>query len=157
MSAGPEYNHVHYLARKRLKDRCERCSATDRLQAALRPDADEEHLRVDPVSRCAYSTDPADYMTLCQPCHRRMDLVEGRTHCKHRHAYTPENTTVLRNGARRCLACHRAQETERLQDPDARARKNAADREYRRRVPMTAEQKARKIELQRVRRARERS
>lgn len=148
--AGPEYNRVHYLARKLLKESCERCPATTRLQAALRPDAPEDNLRMDDISRCAYSVDPADYLTLCQPCHRRMDLVEGRTHCKHQHAYTPENTAIRRDGSRRCPACHRAQETERLQDPDARARKNAADRGRR----LTPEQKARKLELQRVRRAR---
>lgn len=157
MSAGPEYNHVHHLARKLLKESCERCPATTRLQAALRPDADEDHLRVDPVSRCAYSVDPADYMTLCQPCHRVMDLVEGRPQCANGHDYTPGNTSVLRNGARRCLTCHREQEAARRTDPDIRARKNATDREYRRRNPMTPEQKERKLELQRIRRARGRS
>lgn len=153
MSAGPEYNRVHHLARKLLKDRCARCSATDRLQAALRPDADEEHLRVDPVSRCAYSVDPADYMTLCLPCHRRLDLVEGRTHCRNRHPYTPENTSVKRDGSRRCLTCHREQEADRMADPEYRERKRAANRG---RV-LTPEQKERKLELQRIRRARGRS
>jgi hypothetical protein len=155
--AGPEYNRVHHLARKLLLDACVRCSATKRLQAALNPEAPVEHLHKDPVSGCMYSMDPADYLTICQPCHRVMDLVEGRPYCSNGHTYTPENTGSATGNARRCLTCHREQETVRRADPGVRARKSAADRDYRRRNPMTAEQKERKLELQRVRRARERT
>lgn len=155
MAAGPEYNRVHHLARKLLLDACARCGATERRQAALNPEAPAENLHKDPVSGCMYSTDPADYLTLCQPCHRIVDLVEGRPRCSNGHEYTPGNTGSAPGNARRCLTCHREQEAARLADPEARARKNAVDRDYRRRVPMTDAQKERKLELQRVRRARE--
>lgn len=32
-----------------------------------------------------------------------------QTHCRHGHEYTPENTMLRKNGARRCRACHREQ------------------------------------------------
>lgn len=157
MSAGPEYNRVHHLARKLLLGACIRCRATERLQAALSPGAPVGNLRKDPVSGCMYSMDPADYMTLCQPCHRIMDLVEGRTHCSNGHEYTPENTGAAPGNARRCLACHRDEEAKRLSDPEARARKQAADREYRRRNPITPEQHVRRMEMQRAHRARKKA
>lgn len=100
-----------------------------------------------------YSTDLADYMTLCQPCHRVMDLVEGRPQCTNGHNYIPENTGIKKDGSRNCRRCSRERMAERLKDPEIRARKNAADREYWRRNPMTPDQRARKTELQRVRRA----
>lgn len=44
----------------------------------------------------------------CAVCAReRYQPKPPRTHCKHGHEYTPENTSILPNGARRCLTCHR--------------------------------------------------
>jgi hypothetical protein len=63
-----------------------------------------------------------------------------KTHCKHGHEFSPENTFMLRRPNRRkdermCRECHRR-----------RGRK-----------PLTPEQTARKLELQRIRRARKRN
>jgi hypothetical protein len=67
------YESVHRMARTRLRKACERCGATTRLEAALRPTAPQSNLRLDEARRCWYSVSPADYGTLCVPCHRRMD------------------------------------------------------------------------------------
>jgi hypothetical protein len=40
---------------------------------ALNPAALKENLRLDPQRNCRYSIDPADYITLCNRCHYRMD------------------------------------------------------------------------------------
>lgn len=148
------YNAAHHQARKHKADECERCGSSERLEVALRPDADPDHLEINESTGCRYSHHTDDYMTLCRPCHMHMDLVEGRTHCARGHEWTPENTSTL-HGKRRCLTCHREDEAARLADPEVRARKNAQDRTYRKLHPMTAEQKARKLELQRIRRARQ--
>lgn len=147
-----EYANIHHAARKAIAAACEQCEAKP-VQAALRHDVDPDRLRVDPDTGCAYSIEAADYHALCIPCHRRLDLVEGRPYCASGHEYTPENTSIRTDGARRCLTCHRDQERARTNDPEVRARKNARDREYRQTNPMTETQKARKLELQRQRRA----
>jgi hypothetical protein len=149
------YNRVHYAARKMIAgSACEQCGASGVvIQAALRPGIEQAKLHAEPRTGCLYSDDPADYHPLCIPCHRHLDMIESRPACVNGHEFTPENTSIRRDGSRRCLTCHREQEQERKSDPAARARKNAADREYHRAHPMTAEQKARKVELQRIRRA----
>lgn len=147
---GKDYNRVHYRARKNLDDRCSRCGDTERLQAALRADIPAARLLTDPDHGCLFSEDVADYFTLCLACHKHMDGVELRTHCRSGHAYTPENTSVRPDGSRRCLACHREQEAVRLSDPEARRRKQELDRQ--RRKPLTKQQRARKSALQRFRR-----
>lgn len=147
---GNDYNRVHHHARKNLDSACTRCGGTDRLQAALRPDAPAAHLLTDPDHGCLFSEDPADYFTLCLACHRHLDGVELRTHCRAGHAYTAENTSTRPDGSRRCLTCHREQEAARLSDPAARERKREADRQ--RRKPLTKEQRERKTQLQRLRR-----
>jgi hypothetical protein len=151
------YGQIHFMARKALGDSCERCDATERLQAALRLDAAPEQLRTDPASGCAYSINVRDYWTLCQPCHRRLDLVEARPTCTRGHEYTPDNTYVRSDGTRRCRRCQREGEAARLADPAKRETKRERDRERRALTPLTAEQKARKLELQRRRRAAARS
>ena len=61
---------------------------------------------------------------LCHPCHRRADgsldalarhaeAVRARTHCPNGHPFDEANTRIERSGrypARRCRACHRAQQ-----------------------------------------------
>lgn len=41
---------------------------------------------------------------LCIPCHK---LAHRKTHCKHGHEYTPENTYTRKNGTRYCAECAR--------------------------------------------------
>lgn len=152
-----EYNRIHYMARKTIGAACEECGSTEAIQAALRHDAEPARLRIDATTGCAYSTDVTDYHALCVACHRRRDLVDGRPECSNGHEYTPENTSIRSDGSRRCLTCHREQESARNEAPSTRAAKNARDREYREANPMTKEQKDRKLELQRKRRAAARS
>lgn len=60
-------------------------------------------------------------VTLCvnpdhlEPVTHRENILRGvgiaatnaaKTHCKRGHAFTPENTKILTNGGRYCLACH---------------------------------------------------
>ena len=150
--SSPEYDRVHYAARKLLASACTRCGATDRLEAALNPETPAGRLHLDQTINCMYSNDPLDYVTLCKACHQHMDGVEQRTHCKNDHEYTPENTSIRPDGSRRCRTCHREQEAARLVDPEARERKRLADREYRKRKPITPEQHDRNMALQRLRR-----
>lgn len=35
------------------------------------------------------------------------DFNKSKTHCIHGHEYTPQNTGLKKDGARRCLECHR--------------------------------------------------
>lgn len=146
-----EYARAHYAARKCLRAICERCGAAGKLEAALRPDAPAERLALDPNIKCLFSAEPADYFTLCVPCHRTLDRVELRPKCRRGHAYTADNTSIKTDGSRRCLTCHRENEARRMADDEARARKNERDRL---RPPLSAEQKARKVALQRLRRQR---
>lgn len=84
----------------------------------------------------AYSTDVTRYKPMCHRCHRIYDK-QHITECPSGHEYTPGNT-LMDAGKRKCRTCVYAR-----------------NRERRRRFPMTAEQKARKLELQRIRRAKE--
>jgi len=56
-----------------------------------------------------YSVNVADYSPRCRHCHRMLDPHPHRekTHCKHGHEYTPENTYIRGDGWRRCVACVR--------------------------------------------------
>jgi hypothetical protein len=138
------YARAHYDARRTLHGPCAICGAAGKFEAALRPDAPAEHLLLDPAIRCLYSLNPADYFALCTPCHRRLDHVELRRTCRRGHEYTPDNTSLKTDGSRRCL-----------ERASARNAKNARDKLYRLRNPMTPEQKARKVALQRLRRQRQ--
>ena len=40
-------------------------------------------------------------------------MQRSKTHCKFGHAYDEANTSIKKNGARRCLACHRTREAAR--------------------------------------------
>lgn len=153
MPAGKEYMRAHYAARNAIDKTCEHCGANERLHAALRPDVPAEHIKIDPISKCSFSLYPLDYFALCIPCHRKLDWVELRTHCRHGHEYTPENTHVKSDGSRRCRTCHREQARLHNSQPEKRQIKNERDSTYRTAHPMTPEQKARKLELQRQRRA----
>lgn len=155
-SPSAAYARAHYAARKVIRAVCEQCGATGKVEAALRPATPAARLLLDPNINCLYSLDPADYFALCVPCHRKLDHVELRAKCSRGHDYTPDNTSVKTDGSRRCLTCHRENEARRLEDPDARAAKVERARYYRQRTPMTAEQKARKVALQRLRRLRDR-
>lgn len=81
-----------------------------------------------------YSAEPMDYIALCKPCHQRFDAP---TVCPQGHEKVGRNL-LIDEGKRKCRTCVYAR-----------------NRERRRTHPMTAEQKARKLELQRQRRARE--
>lgn len=81
-----------------------------------------------------FSTDPFDYQPMCRGCHRRYDK-EHIISCPKGHEYSPQNT-LLDGGKRKCRKCVYDRNT---------ARRAA--------TPMTPGQKARKAELQRVRRA----
>lgn len=148
-----EYGNVHFAARKAIAEACEACGSAGPLHAALRQETEPSKLLTDPATGCAYSTDVADYHALCIPCHRRLDLVEGRPRCPKGHEYAPENTLTRPDGSRRCRACNRNGARTRNEVPENRAVKNERDRQYRAAKPMTDAQKARKLELQRIRRA----
>jgi len=152
MSVSSEYSRVHYAARKIVGNICQRCGASGRVHAALRPNVDRTKILIDPLCGSAYTTDPADYYALCIPCHRKLDLVEGRPYCRHGHKFTPENT-LIKDGARHCRVCNRERARARVSTPEGHAAKSESDRRYRERHPITPEQRARKLELQRIRRA----
>lgn len=58
-----------------------------------------------------------------------------KSHCRHGHLYTPENTYTRPNGKRHCLTCRREQGREWLrrnyQKPEVKARFTRRTREYR--------------------------
>lgn len=145
-----EYNRVHYSARKNRSTHCERCCSDRNLDMALLP-AENHPLFRDPKTGCLYSTDSSAYVTLCRACHKKMDAVEGRPYCRHGHPYSANNTSVKPDGSRRCLTCHRQQEALRLLDPAALDAKRIRQRVNRK--PLTPQQHARKMELQRQRRS----
>lgn len=67
---------------------------------------------------------------VCTSEKRRKPPRPPRTHCLYGHEYTPVNTSVLRDGARRCLTCHReraaiykARDPERVREVNRRATK----------------------------------
>lgn len=84
-----------------------------------------------------YSDDPEDYIPLCKSCHRAFD--QPVTHCPKGHPYSGANL-IWDNNKRKCRTC---------------VYKRNAERQ--RANPLTPEQKARKLELQRIRRAKERA
>jgi len=92
-----------------------------------------EHERVDAQGR-RYSVNPDDYAPMCFRCHRLMDKA-SITHCPKGHEYADGNT-LIDAGKRKCKTCVY---------------------ERNRRRPLTPQQKARRIELQRERRARARA
>lgn len=148
-----EYNRIHYAARKVIGTSCVQCGSTGTIEAALVRSADPENLRVDRGTGSPYSIRTDDYRAMCVPCHRHYDFVEGRTSCSRGHEYTQENTHVKPDGSRQCRTCNRERASERLKNPVERRKKNERDREYRKKNPMTPQQKERKLELQRIRRA----
>lgn len=54
---------------------------------------------------------PLEIEWLCIPCHR---AIHRKTHCKHGHEYTPENTYWRKNGTRICGECARIEARNRL-------------------------------------------
>lgn len=84
-----------------------------------------------PITGCAFSLRTDLYAAMCKPCHREMDAAHI-TSCPQGHEYTPANT--IREGRKRkCRKCHYRRNHQR---------------------PLSAEQKQRKIQLQRERRSR---
>ena len=150
--ASPEYARSHYAARKAIAKECERCGAGP-VDAALRPDVPTERLLFDVGINCYYSLDRTDYFALCRPCHRRLDGVELRTHCKDNHEYTKENTTLRPSGARRCKICTREQVKRNEATPARREAKRIYNLE--RRPARSDEAKLRHVQQQRERRATE--
>jgi hypothetical protein len=149
------YVKIHRDVRKIMKAACELCGSGDQLQAALRHNAPAERLLIDPTTGCLYSTETCDYHALCIPCHRRLDLVEGRPACAKGHEYTAKSTSINPDGSRRCLTCHNNRERARNATPEGRAARQEQGRRYRKSNPLTDEQKAHKLELQRNRRSAE--
>lgn len=84
-------------------------------------------------ARMAYSLDPSNYAAKCVSCHRRSDSGPC---CPHGHEYTPENTIQTSEG-RKCRTCVQARDRER----------------WKRRPPLTDEQKRRKEVARLARRA----
>jgi hypothetical protein len=84
-----------------------------------------------------YSTDISKYVPLCFRCHRTYDNAEI-THCPQGHEYAGDNL-IYDGGNRKCKTC---------------VYKRNNDR--RKKFGMTPEQKARKVQLQRERRATQR-
>lgn len=82
-----------------------------------------------------FSADPMAYLAMCRRCHRLFDKGQI-THCPSGHEYTDDNT-LMDAGKRKCKTCVYARNT---------ARRLAN--------PLTPEQHARRMELQRERRAR---
>ena len=111
--------------------RCDHCDQPAQ-EWALAHDQEPDGVKRDRFG--AYSDDPADYIPLCKPCHQTFDKALI-THCPHGHPYEGRNL-MIEAGKRKCRTC-------------VYARNNAR----RLRNPMTPEQKARKLELQRIRRA----
>lgn len=81
-----------------------------------------------------FSTDLDRYKPMCLRCHRLYDK-STITHCPHGHPYAGENL-IMDAGKRKCRTC--------VYERNAKRRKEN---------PLTPEQKARKLELQRIRRA----
>jgi hypothetical protein len=81
-----------------------------------------------------YSGDIKRYQPMCHPCHVRYDGAE-RTHCPQGHEYAGDNL-YFEGATKRCKTC---------------VYKRNNDR--RKKFGMTAEQKERKLQLQRERRA----
>lgn len=150
--ASPEYARAHHAARKTIARQCERCGATP-VQAALHPETPTERLLFDAGINCYYSLERTDYFALCHPCHRHLDGVELRTHCKHGHEYTETNTVIRSGGARRCRTCRNEQERLRMAIPVKREAKRIYNLE--RRPEKSDEAKARHIQQQRERRSSE--
>lgn len=72
------YTAAHTRAKALRNEPCAHCGVTDRPRdCALSHDAPAEHLRVDQSNSHdrgkAYSVEPADYLPLCRPCHRKYD------------------------------------------------------------------------------------
>lgn len=150
MKTSTEYARVHHAARKAVGAICQRCGGGRPIHAALRPDVDPDRVKIDPATGCPYSTSLADYHALCIPCHRQLD---ARTHCYRGHEFTAENTRIGAKG-RICRICHREREAARRYDPAIRDAFLETARQWRACHPLTEAAKARKLELQRIRRAR---
>ena len=113
-------------------------NSTAREVAKLEADMAERpvviHWRLDPVRRVQvawYVDDP--YMT--------GGPNGDKTHCRHNHEFTPENTILKSDGARQCRTCKN----------QAAAQWHAANPQV-----LTPEQRARKSEQERLRRQRQR-
>lgn len=125
------HNRTRRVRGKAAAQSCTGCGGPAK-EWALRHDA--AALVTDEEGR-SYSDDPYDYSAMCFRCHRLMDKA-SITHCPQGHEYEGDNL-LLDGGKRKCRECVYARNSAR-----------------RKRVPMTPEQKARKIELQRLRRRR---
>lgn len=142
------YDRIHYAARKIFSGRsCDRCNKAP-VHAALRPSTPRERLCIDSKG-FLFSFNLADYHPLCIPCHRKVDL---RIRCRARHEFSDVNTSVKRDGSRRCLVCHRERERARLRDGAHHEAKLLTGRRYCHAHQPTPGQKARKLLLQRRRR-----
>ena len=127
------YGHIHFAGKKRRAHRVSYELARGPIPDGLVLDhlccekscVNPDHLEA--------TTDAVNIQRA--PNHSSKQLA-ARTHCKHGHAFTPENTCVKSDGARSCITCRRAQQkignTERMRKYVAanRDRRNAYQREY---------------------------
>lgn len=103
-----------------------------RLEAAMAVRAPVIVWQLDPVRRVQVAVSVDDpYMT---GEHNAL-----KTHCRHRHEFTPENTIITRDG-RQCRTCKnefgsawQAQQPARVLTPEQKARRNEMERARRRR------------------------
>lgn len=68
------YCSVHLRMSTKLRpETCADCGTSEgRFEWALKPDVDRRTCLMSPAGY-PYSTDPADYINLCKPCHNRLD------------------------------------------------------------------------------------
>jgi hypothetical protein len=76
-----------------------------------------------------FSADPSRYEPMCRRCHRLYDKAHI-VNCPKGHEYTPENT-IIDAGKRKCKTCVYARNRSRPLAPEQRERKNQLQRERR--------------------------
>lgn len=107
------YSAIHLrMSSQPRPDACESCGATDtRFEWALRAEVDRSTC-LRSSEGYAYSTDPADYVNLCKPCHNDLDL--SLEECRKGHPLSGDNLYIQPgNGKRFCRACQEQRRAER--------------------------------------------
>lgn len=127
------HNRVRRINGKAVEYRCEHCDMPA-LEWAL--DHGMPNLVTESDRFGRYSNNPDDYIPLCKPCHNNFDKAPI-THCPKGHPYSGDNL-IIDTRKRKCRTCVYARNRERQQ-----------------RTEITQEQRNRKNELQRIRRAKQ--
>ena len=66
-----------------------------------------EGLQLDHLCRNRACVKPGHLEAVTQKVNQERGSNATRTHCKHGHEYTPENTKIIRSGSRWCRECGR--------------------------------------------------